>query len=51
MTLEHFIGIDISKDTLDISIRPTNEKLQVGNDDEGIDMLLKRIEPLKPELS
>jgi transposase len=50
MTLEHFVGIDVSKDTLDIAVRPTNEKLQVRNDDEGIDMLLKRIGPLKPGL-
>lgn len=45
-----FLGIDVSKDRLDVFIRPTNEQIQVGNDDESIDQLVKRIEPHRPAL-
>ena len=50
MTSEVFIGIDVSKETLDIAIRPSGEPLTVSNDDEGVAALLKRIAPLKPVL-
>jgi transposase len=45
-----FIGIDVSKDRLDIAIRPTNESMSCTNDDEGIDLLIKRLQPLQPDL-
>ncbi len=32
---EIFVGIDVSKLHLDVSVRPTGEEFQVGNDDEG----------------
>jgi transposase len=50
MSVEHFIGIDVSKDHLDIAIRPTGEKLQFVNADEGIDALIRRLGPLNPIL-
>lgn len=50
MSTASFIGIDVSKDRLDIFIRPLNEKIQVGNDDESIDLLVKRIKTHSPEL-
>lgn len=38
-----YVGIDVSKATLDVFIAPSGELFQVGNDDEGIAMLLKRL--------
>jgi transposase len=46
----NFIGIDVSKDRLDVSVRPSNEKMSFTNGDEGIDLLIQRIQPLQPEL-
>ena len=45
-----FIGIDISKDQLDVAIRPINESIAFANDDEGIDLLIKRLQTLQPDL-
>lgn len=45
-----FIGIDVSKDHLDVSVRPSQEKMVFRNGDEGIDSLIQRIQPLQPEL-
>ena len=45
-----FVGIDVSKDRLDVFIRPINEAMQVGNDDESIDRLVQRIKPYHPAL-
>lgn len=50
MSIEHFIGIDVSKDHLDIAVRPINEKLRVLNNDEGAGTLVERLRPLKPTL-
>lgn len=38
-----FIGIDVSKDTLDVAVRPSGLRWQVGNDDAGIRDLLSRL--------
>src|SRR6185295_3372440 len=49
-TILHFIGIDVCKDHFDIAVRPTSEKMQFANDDDGIDMLIQRLDPLHPTL-
>jgi transposase len=41
------IGIDVSKERLDIAIRPTGESFSVSNDEEGCGELRKRIAKLK----
>lgn len=41
------IGIDVSKERLDVAIRPTGEKFSVANDDDGCAQLRKRIAKLK----
>lgn len=46
----HFIGIDVSKDQLDVAIRPTLEKMSFANNDEGIDLLIKSLLPYEAEL-
>jgi transposase len=50
MSTAHFIGIDVSKDHLDIAIRPTHVKFHVLNTDEGVDALLQQLHPLQPTL-
>jgi transposase len=47
---EVYVGIDISKKTLDIAIRPTAEVWQVNNDPEGIAQLIGQLKMLCPRL-
>src|SRR6185503_8820519 len=47
---ECFIGIDVSKDHLDIAIRPSQEKLRVLNNDEGVSTLVERLRQLSSTL-
>lgn len=50
MSTECFVGIDVSKDTLDIGLYPTRETLRVPNDQNGLDELIKRLAPIAPQL-
>jgi transposase len=50
MSTEHFIGIDVSKDHLDIAIRPTKDQFRLPNTDEGVDALIQQLRPVKPSL-
>ena len=45
-----FVGIDVSKDQLDVAARPGSERWQVANTDLGIATLVKRLEKLQPTL-
>lgn len=45
-----YIGIDVSKKHLDVSIRPGNDFFRVGNDDLGIADLIQRLVDLTPQL-
>lgn len=45
-----FVGIDVSKATLDIAVLPTGEAWQAANDSDGIDALVARIADLRPAL-
>lgn len=42
---ECFVGIDVSKQHLDIYLRPLDRSLQVGNDPNGIQSLLTQLQP------
>ena len=44
-----FVGIDISKDRLDIAERPTGKSWSVNNDSQGIEELVQRMKKLQPE--
>lgn len=46
---QFFVGIDVSKHTLDVCVLPTGEVFQVSNDTAGIAELLTRLRPLSPE--
>ena len=43
-----FIGIDVSKDRLDIAFRPSLQRQQFPNSDEGIDALILVLQPSHP---
>ena len=45
-----FVGIDVSKDRLDVHIRPSGEAFNVARDGEGIDELAKRLRAIAPAL-
>ncbi len=47
---EIYVGIDVSKATLDVSVRPTGERWQLMNDEGGISELVGRLEALSPSL-
>lgn len=45
-----FVGIDVSKDRLDVAARPSGEIWQVANTELGIATLVKRLAKLQPTL-
>ena len=46
LTSPSFVGIDVSKDTLDIAIRPTNEQFTIANSVGELAALSKRLQAL-----
>lgn len=42
--MEITVGIDVSKDRLDVYVHPAGESFRVGNDEAGIEQLIGRIE-------
>jgi transposase len=49
-TEEIFVGIDVSKNWLDIAVHAQEAAFRTGNDDLGIASLVKRLKKLKPTL-
>lgn len=45
-----FIGIDVSKERLDVAIRPSGERESVTNDRAGIEVLIQRLREVQPSL-
>jgi transposase len=45
-----FVGIDVSKDRLDIFVRPSGEAFSVRRDEEGLGALVERLQGLQPRL-
>ena len=45
-----FVGIDVSKDQLDVAQRPGRAQWQVRNDGQGIAELLGRLQEIGPDL-
>lgn len=45
-----FVGIDVSKTTLDVFIDPLGESLTVAYDEAGIEQICQRVVPLSPTL-
>lgn len=44
------VGIDVSKDRLDVHVRPTDERFSVSYDAAGLDELIRRVQPLAPAM-
>jgi transposase len=49
-SLTLFVGIDVSKDTLDVAVRPTAETWQVANEAVEISTLVAQLEAMAPAL-
>lgn len=45
-----FVGIDVSKATLDVALRPSGERFSASNDEAGIRIVLDRLRPLTSAL-
>jgi transposase len=43
------VGIDVSKDKLDIAVRPSGEVFSASRDAAGLDAVIARLAPLAPE--
>jgi transposase len=50
MKTQVFVGLDVSKQHLDVAVRPQNRHFVTPNDDRGIKQLVKRLAALKPQL-
>jgi transposase len=48
--MEIIIGIDVSKDRLDVHVLPSGAALWVGNDQAGVEDLLQRLAALSPSV-
>lgn len=48
--MDKFVGIDISKDSLDLCIEPDDEVLHLAYDDNGIAQVVKRLTQVAPTL-
>lgn len=47
--MDIIVGIDVSKDRLDVAVAPSGEAFRVGNDHVGIDELAKRLALIRPD--
>ena len=45
-----FVGIDVSKDRLDVHLRPSGEGFAVARDGRGLERLVARLAAARPEL-
>ena len=48
--MEHFVGIDVSKDRLDVHLRPSGQSFAVARDGEALAALVARLQALAPAL-
>lgn len=47
---DFFIGIDTSKDILEVAVRPTGERMSFANQEDGISLLMDFVKPFSPRL-
>jgi transposase len=48
--MQHFVGIDVAKDRLDVHLRPSGESFTVARDGEALASLVERLRALAPAL-
>lgn len=47
---EVYVGIDVSKDTLDVGVRPSGETCRLAHTEQGLDEAVERLRALRPTL-
>lgn len=47
---DSFIGLDVSKDTLEVAVRPTEERKTFANQEDGLSRMIDFIKPFSPRL-
>lgn len=47
MSQSYFVGIDVSKDSLEVHILPSEDHFRVNYDQKGIDQIIKKLRPLE----
>jgi transposase len=45
-----FIGLDVSKDTLEVAVRPTEERKTFANQEDGLSLMIDFVKPFSPRL-
>jgi transposase len=50
MNKQVFVGIDVSKQHLDVAVRPQGRHVVIPNNDQGLKQLVKRLAALQPQL-
>ncbi len=50
MSQSSFVGIDVSKDSLEVHILPSEEHFKVRYDSEGIEQLIQLLQPFQPQV-
>src|SRR4030065_166091 len=50
MKTQVFVGLDVSKQHLDVAVRPQGRHFVTPNNESGIKQLVKRLAALKPQL-
>lgn len=50
MDEQAIVGVDVSKDRLDVHVRPSNEAFSVARDAAGVEALAARLDALSPKL-
>jgi transposase len=48
--MDAYVGIDVSKDRLDVHVEPSGESFAVARDGEGLAGLIEHLQPLAPRL-
>ncbi len=51
METKVFVGVDVSKDSLDVAIGPGKDITTFANDQKGVDALVKKLSRIDPELT
>jgi len=51
METKLFVGVDVSKDSLDVAIGPQKDIITFVNDQKGVDALVKKLSRIGPELT
>ena len=49
-TVPHFVGIDVSKDRLDVHVRPSGQAFAIARDGKGLEQLVGDLRALAPAL-